>query len=420
MAQDDDFPELVMQRAHHPGHMEPVTFEEALRNLVRNSPYLGISIVLHAVVFFVLWSMKVDIVPDEQAQKIVASAEEIEEPIPPEPPPEEKLEEIDEIIDDPVITEDVVEVTEVVDTNNVDAAFDATGLNDVIGVGGGAGGSFGGKLGRRGQTGKRAGTPYLKAVDDALRWLKHHQNPDGYWSCADFRDECGKQGNDTECFGSGNPVHDIGVTGLSLLAFMGAGHTPSEGKYQDVVKAGIKYLTDVQDRDGNFANPEVSMHTYDHIIASLAVIEAYALTKKFNLKKSSKQALDYMYSLRNPGAAWRYADTASAEMIDHPNDTSVTGWAILAMTLARDYGIDIDETALEDALTFIEEMTDSSGRTGYFERGGGVSRVAGTELTWPQSQSEAMTAVGVLCRIFVDPDMERPGNEDMIDRKSVV
>jgi hypothetical protein len=415
--QQAGYPQLVMQHKHGPGHLEAMTFEDALRNLVRNSPYLGISLLVHALVIIAMFTLKEQVALPDEANKIVATAEEIEEPLPPEPPPEEPELEEQEIVEEPVITEDLVtDDVEVVDSQDVDAAFDSTGLNDVIGVGGGGGGNFGGKLGKRRSIGKKAGTPYLKVVDDALRWLKAHQDPQGYWSCADFDQQCGKLGDDTYCTGRGSPMFDIGVTGLSLLAFMGAGNTDKDGKYADVVKNGLKYLSDVQDHDGNFANPDAPLHTYDHFIATLATLEAYALTKRHTYKKMATEALDYMYSLRNPGAAWRYADPADPDMIAHPNDTSVTGWAVMCLTLARDYGLDIDEQALEDAMAFLEEMTDAQGRTGYWEPGGGSSRKPGLELTWPISQSEAMTAVGVLCRIFIDPNLERPGNKEMIDK----
>ena len=54
---------------------------------------------------------------------------------------------------------------------------------------------------------------YLEVVDLGLKWLKHHQNPDGYWSCAGFDEMCGTLGNDVICSGTGNPLHDVGVTG---------------------------------------------------------------------------------------------------------------------------------------------------------------------------------------------------------------
>ncbi len=415
---DHKYPDLVTQKPHGVGLEPEHTFEDALRDLVRNSPYLGISLLLHGIVLVVMLSMKREIVPDDLGQTITATPEDLEEPIPPEPPPPEKEpEEIEEVIEEPVVAEEVVtEVEEIVDNITSDLPFDNTGQNDVLGVGAGAGGGFG-RRGKAGARGKRAGKPHVGAVDDALIWLKNHQNLDGYWACNEFDLECGKLGNDGPCTGLGFNRHDVGVTGLALLAFLGADNTDTRGKHQEVVKAGMKYLLDAQDRStGNFADPLHLEHTYDHMLATLAVVEIYALTGKYKYKKSAQKALDYMYSLRNPGAAWRYADPSDPQMIAYPNDTSATGWAIMAMTMAKDYDLDIDTTALADAYDFIDEMTDSQGRTGYFDTGGGSSRLPGLDVTFPPDETEAMTAVGVLCRIFADPNFEKPGNEDAVNK----
>ncbi|MED5329931.1 MAG: prenyltransferase/squalene oxidase repeat-containing protein [Planctomycetota bacterium] len=406
----EKYPELVMQQPHGAAFHEERTFEDTLRDLVRNSPYLFISLFLHGLVVAIFMLMDTTPPPAEEDRIIQATAEEMAPPIPPEPPPEEEIEEVEEIIEDPVVTEEEVEVTEVID-NLTDAPFDSTGLNDVLGVGGGGGGGFG-KLGRRG-SGRAGGDAFNRAVDDALLWLKNHQTADGYWSCAAFDLECGKQGEDVICSGTGEATHDVGVTGMALLAFLGAGHTDKEGKYKETVKAGLRYLKDVQSSDGNFASDTISDYTYDHIIATLAMAEAYALTRRNYLKKPAEAALEYMYSIQNPGAAWRYAPF-HPEMLTHANDTSVTGWAVLAMTLAKEYDLPFKEDALADAMLFIEEMTDETGRTGYFERGGEPARIDATAAIWPAEYSESMTAVGILSRIFADPELEQPGNKEIV------
>ena len=70
-------------------------------------------------------------------------------------------------------------------------------------------------------------------VDAALRWLADHQHPDGRWDADGFWKMTGKTGD-----GSGSAVHDVGVTGLALLAFLGDGHTPKSGTYRAGVKKG--------------------------------------------------------------------------------------------------------------------------------------------------------------------------------------
>ena len=57
-----------------------------------------------------------------------------------------------------------------------------------------------------------------------------------------------------------------------------------------------------------------------------------------------------------------------------------------------------------------------TGRCGYTERGLRPPREQGRDDLWPDTQTESLTAVGVLCRIFVDPDLERPGNKEAVDK----
>jgi hypothetical protein len=99
------------------------------------------------------------------------------------------------------------------------------------------------------------------------------------------------------------------------------------------------------------------------------------------------------------------------------NDTSVTGWAILALTTAKEADLDFDAHALADAMDFLDEVTDPvSGRAGYTRMGEPSARESGREELWPSALSESLTAVAVLSRIFADPDMHRPGNLDHIRR----
>src|SRR5690606_6877569 len=63
---------------------------------------------------------------------------------------------------------------------------------------------------------------------------------------------------------------------------------------------------------------------------------------------------------------------------------------------------DIDKKALEYADSYIDEMTDAPGRTGYSEKGGRSSRHKGQhEIDFPADRTECMTAVGLLCKYFL-------------------
>ena len=67
-----------------------------------------------------------------------------------------------------------------------------------------------------------------KAVAEGHQWLAAHQDEDGKWDCDGFMKH---DSADSEiCDGPGNAVHDVGVTGLALLAFLGDGSTMRAGR----------------------------------------------------------------------------------------------------------------------------------------------------------------------------------------------
>jgi hypothetical protein len=276
-------PQIQATRAH-PG-LEEQSFEDALREQLRKAPWLMVSIGLHVLIGLIMSQFMTGTVKVKKETLAIQAkmADEEIDPIEPEKPPEpeeQKPEETETEVDDPIVQEDVVETEEVADTTNdqplSDAPFEGKGKNDVLGVGGGAGGRSGGKYGRRGG-GKGGGKASQKAVDAGLEWLKRHQNEKGYWSADGFSQMC----TTNKCDGEGEQMHSVGVTGLALLAFLGAGNTVNNGKYKNVVKKGLKYLVDIQDQEtGCFG--EVNSHQaflYDHAIATLAVTEGYGLSK---------------------------------------------------------------------------------------------------------------------------------------------
>ena len=157
-------------------------------------------------------------------------------------------------------------------------------------------------------------------------------------------------------------MHDVGLTGLALLTFLGQGNTHNEGVYRDVVRRGVVWLVRQQDeRSGLIGSDASHDFVYDHTIATLALCEAYLLSggSPF-LIGACEDAVGYLLRARNPYGAWRYDVPPSGDA-----DTSVTGWAVLALTSARDAGLAVDSSALEGALSWIDEVTDpASGRVG--------------------------------------------------------
>ncbi|MCC6408243.1 MAG: terpene cyclase/mutase family protein [Planctomycetes bacterium] len=256
----------------------------------------------------------------------------------------------------------------------------------------GGGGRGGGGLGQGGGGGRGGGRTTEGATLAALEWLKNHQSPEGRWDCDGFGGQCKKGA----CSGPGYSNNDIGVTGLALLCFLGAGETHQSGNYKDVVKRGLKYLMSVQDEDGCFGQRVGHHFIYNHACAALAMTEAFGMTQAKAFKDPAQKSINFILKAQNPYAAWRYAFPP-----DGDNDVSVTGWMLMALKSAKASGLTIDEGQATTALTWIESMTDQqSGRTGYNETGGRSSRQTELMKVFPAELTESMTAVGVLSRIF--------------------
>jgi hypothetical protein len=163
---------------------------------------------------------------------------ELEEEVPPEIEETKPIEEMDRVVEDPVVKDAKLSDHNETDNDqeteeslgdprfNSDSPFEGPGTNGTIGIGGGAGGAFGGRKGghrnlRAGGGGKKTET----AVDLALEWLKNHQSPNGQWECEGFSAQCKLN----TCDHPGEASYTPGVSGLALLCFLGFGETHQSG-----------------------------------------------------------------------------------------------------------------------------------------------------------------------------------------------
>jgi hypothetical protein len=255
----------------------------------------------------------------------------------------------------------------------------------------GGGGPGGGGKGNNGGNGP-SGTPErTRTVFAAFEWLKAHQSPDGSWDCDGFAANCTRG----HCDGAGSAAHDVGVTGLALLAFLGAGETHLEGSYRRTVKDGLVWLLGVQDAEGCFGERVGQQFLYDHACATLALAEAYGMTGSKPLREPAQRAIRFVLQSQNPYSGWRYDSPPNGD-----DDTSVTGWMVMALKSAKLAGLTIDDEAVASALAWIDQMTDpTTGRTGYTDMGGRSSRLPASR-SLPAGSDQSMTAVSVLARIF--------------------
>lgn len=249
------------------------------------------------------------------------------------------------------------------------------------------------------------------AVKAALDWLRRHQHPDGSWRASHFVDRCETlctNKNPESGHGFGLPKYDVGVTALAVLAMTGYGHTHRTGtnsEYVECLRKAVAYLLRVQvrsddpDVNGRYGGT-IGHWPYNHSIATMAMAELLVMSGDVvRLGRSVKDAVLLILGMRNENAAWRYG------VRDGENDTSVTGWMVLALKTARNAGLAIPDStydqALEDAIRFVDSITDEQGKTGYTRQG---------DFRTPPIP--CMTAVALLSRLFAG----EPRNRDTVRR----
>jgi hypothetical protein len=241
--------------------------------------------------------------------------------------------------------------------------------------------------------------PFMPKVEPllagGLRWLREHQSEDGMWDCDGFALRCDpKRG--AACTGGGSSSFDVGVTGLALLAFLGAGcdgngQTPND----EVVRKGLRWLRNSQDAEGCFGPRGDVRFTYSHACATIAMCEAAAFNRNPVWRKSAQAAVQFIETSQNPRKGWRYGVRPGE------SDVSVTGCMLLALKAAKDAGLVVSERAVRDGLRFLDSVTDpATGRTGYLKPDELPVRPDGFVNRWPADESEALTAIAICSRIL--------------------
>jgi hypothetical protein len=239
-------------------------------------------------------------------------------------------------------------------------------------------------------------------VGRGLQFLANHQALDGHWGMHDFDRHAKKEvknakgeksfeyGRDKSMPGT-NRQNDVAGTAFGLLPFLAAGHTQnpvpgSKYDYSKSVDAGLKWLIKHQDKNGYYGGD-----MYAHGLATIAMCEAYGLSRDKRLEGSAQAAIHYIESAQGPGGGWRYGPKAD------PGDTSVTGWELMALKSGQMAGLTVKPGTIKMCEKYLDSC-ESSNKGGYsYTPGGG--------------ETPTMTAVGLLCRQYLGVN---PRNPDLL------
>ncbi len=235
-----------------------------------------------------------------------------------------------------------------------------------------------------------------QAVRNSLRWLAARQSKDGSWS---FDHRRKKDKHKDHQAGSLKNCR-IGATALALMTFLGAGETQKHGMYDKQVEKGLKYLVehavkvpegyDLRGRNGPKNNiiPGGNYPMYAHALATIAICEAYAMTKDRRLRKVAQGAIDFIYETRNEAqGGWRYQPKQAG-------DLSVSGWMIMALQSGKTARLRVNRVAFLSSAQFLD-ATQS-------ERGAKYAYTPG------QGPRPSTTSIGLLCRMYLGWDNKNP------------
>jgi len=394
------------------------TWSEVLQEQFDRAPWWVISASVHAVILLLMTIITVTSGPKPVEAVVIVTEWKQEKPpelAPTDPPDIWKRREVpsdEPVVDNPIFSHDDAPIEEKMVTDNdmdkdssrgqedaiSDIPLGSVGTVGSIGVGPGGGGCFGSRSGggRRRAVRTGGGSPGSEsAVNLALEWLARHQEPAGNW--------------DTVKYGADKSA-DTGITGLAVLAFLGAGHTEIAGKYKSNVRASTRWLIGVQKKQGQgcvwrgrAGDPGGYGAGYHHAIGSLALAEAYGMARNPIVGRAAQDAVEYSIERHQKEySGWRYGPKTEP-------DTSVTGWFIMQLKSARVAELKVDGKGFIGAQAWLDKVEDKAEYKGY--PGGRFSYQPG------RKPGRTMTAAGMLGRLFMGtkPDMLRGGGEVLLE-----
>jgi hypothetical protein len=246
-----------------------------------------------------------------------------------------------------------------------------------------------------------------KAVQMGLEYLARHQDADGSFDPQRFRQQCDLA---PPCsVGTGTRIQEdpVSRTGLSILAFLGAGYSPESGKFKVVLRRGLEYLMGRQQACGDYLTNDL-IGGYDRPVCLQAYAEACALTHDPRYLPFVQRGADFLTQIQNSIGGWRY------RVIEETSDSSVASWMLFSMKAAEKAGAHVREIVFEGTRLLFERYSVRVPQNGPREEFVDIDPSYGFEVgketnyefrTGYQDQNTAMghatTAVGLMAHILM-------------------
>ena len=108
----------------------------------------------------------------------------------------------------------------------------------------------------------------------------------------------------------------------------------------------MQYLLDSTSADGLIGNRNDGQYMYSHGIASIALAELYGQTRSTGMRPKLEKLIRLIIASQNAEGGWRYRPVASDA------DISVTVLQVVALRAAKNGGLDVPQTTIDNAVRY--------------------------------------------------------------------
>ena len=283
----------------------------------------------------------------------------------------------------------------------------STGPFMAIGANGGSSSMFSQRkgIGRIRAAKQSDGTAGVRAssIEAALRWFKRHQSANGMWDVDQYQNNCSDGAMKCEPGVDQAGDADIACTAYAVMCFLGAGYDHvAPSKYRPTVAKAVDWLLTQQKADGLFGE-----RNYEHAVATMALAEALGMSNDQRLRTPAQKAVDLVIArqAQDPdakdkayaGLAWDYAAPNAAR-----NDTSVSGWSMMALKSALGAGLQVGNS-MHGAKTWLDRAWKAA-NPGWksLDPYQGTSVFPYTyDATSEKVDKEHLSCVGALCAVYL-------------------
>lgn len=157
------------------------------------------------------------------------------------------------------------------------------------------------------------------------------------------------------------------------------GFTPQTGPYASQISAGLDYIFSKAHAYGGglyFHAESVYHQVYNTGLAMMAiaayrcpdcVVTAPGDANGMTHMQALQEAVEYFTFIQNPDGGWRYYDNSE------PSDNSNTGFAVLGLLTAKEYGCDVSAVNYGQLSAWLDEIQVASGGSDYVVGGNWVN-----------------------------------------------